>query len=238
MWKTIVVGVLAMIVVGAAGVGIYDAWQNGGLISDAEAAAAEATPQDVYAAAPGVQVGDMAQFGPQGQNRAWTQDQNGHAGSGRWQEQNNQGRGHRNGKRGRGHQGGGDAAAAGRGHQGGGQSPHGRRAQMQEGTHTGQSQVPPADEWVTQTGVVVSVEQMAMTMTTDADQSLRVELGPPWFWSSQGVTFQPGDEVEVLGFEADEGYGPVFQAVTITRLSDGATLQLRDDRGVPLWSGH
>jgi hypothetical protein len=76
-----------------------------------------------------------------------------------------------------------------------------------------------------------------LTLTTDDSQTFTLELGPPWFWSSQDVDLQVGDAVELLGFETDEGNGLVFQAATITRLSDGTALELRDANGRPLWAG-
>jgi hypothetical protein len=49
----------------------------------------------------------------------------------------------------------------------------------------------------------------------------------------QGFVLTEGDEVQVSGFyENDE-----FKAVTITRLSDGQAITLRDEFGRPMWSG-
>jgi hypothetical protein len=73
-------------------------------------------------------------------------------------------------------------------------------------------------------------------MLTNGEE-ITLELGQPRFWSAQGMELQPGDAVKVLGFEADEGYGTVIQMGTIIRLSDGATVDLRDGDGRPLWAG-
>ncbi len=103
-----------------------------------------------------------------------------------------------------------------------------------DGSSVPQAQV---QEWLTLTGAITGVDQTGLTLTTDDGQTLTLELGQPRFWTSQGVELQTGDVIEVLGFEADEGYGLVFQTATITRLSDSATIQLRDADGRPLWAG-
>jgi hypothetical protein len=61
---------------------------------------------------------------------------------------------------------------------------------------------------------------------------LLIGTGPGWL-QEQGFTLAAGDEVQVSGFyESDE-----FKAVTITRLSDGQAITLRDEFGRPMWSG-
>jgi len=90
-----------------------------------------------------------------------------------------------------------------------------------------------ANEWVTLQGIVVSVQQGLVVDTVDRGE-LMVESGPPWFASEQGVVFNPGDLVTIIGFESE---GSMFQAGQITNATTGKTLFLRDSNGRPLWSG-
>jgi hypothetical protein len=209
MLKKVVVSGLIAIIIGAVGIGIYDAWQSRG--TDGPVPRVEAARGD-------------------GGQRA------------RFEDGDVLAQGSSQGQRGRQNEAGPDGLTNGvemaqRGTQGyrGGQGaaePLG----LADGSEMPQPQVE-VDEWLTVTGTVTSVDQTGLAVTTDDGQTLTLELGPPWFWSSQDVDLQVGDVVEVLGFEADEGDGLVFQAATITRLSDDATLKLRDLDGRPLWAG-
>jgi hypothetical protein len=70
-----------------------------------------------------------------------------------------------------------------------------------------------------------------MILETKGGQIL-IGTGPGWL-QEQGFNLAAGDEVQVSGFyENDE-----FKAVTITRLSDGQAITLRDEFGRPMWSG-
>ena len=65
-----------------------------------------------------------------------------------------------------------------------------------------------------------------------ADRQVLVGTGPGYL-QEQGFDLAYGDAVQVSGFfENDE-----FKATTITRLSDGAAIALRDEAGRPMWSG-
>ncbi|NJN98084.1 MAG: hypothetical protein HC875_30380 [Anaerolineales bacterium] len=59
-------------------------------------------------------------------------------------------------------------------------------------------------------------------------------VGPAGYAEQQGITFNPGDAVTVLGFDSPNG---PFQAGEITNNTSGATLYLRDPNGRPLWAG-
>jgi hypothetical protein len=55
----------------------------------------------------------------------------------------------------------------------------------------------------------------------------------PGYLQEEGFNLAAGDEVQISGFyENDE-----FKAVTITRISDGQDITLRDEYGRPFWSG-
>jgi hypothetical protein len=89
-------------------------------------------------------------------------------------------------------------------------------------------------EWMTVQGTVTAVELNALTLETTDGEMMVVQLGPEHYWTAQGITFAAGDEVEVSGFYED---GAGFSAGTVTLLSTGETLALRDSDGRPLWAG-
>jgi hypothetical protein len=88
-------------------------------------------------------------------------------------------------------------------------------------------------EWTTLQGNVASVNAQSMVVDTAQQGQLALELGPPGFAEQQGVTFAPGDEVTVQGFD-ESG---MFHAAEITQAASGHSLQLRDPNGRPLWAG-
>ena len=70
-----------------------------------------------------------------------------------------------------------------------------------------------------------------MIIETDSGEVL-VGTGPGYL-QEQGFDLAAGDAVQVSGFFEDDE----FKAVTITRLSDGESVALRDEFGRPMWSG-
>ncbi len=70
-----------------------------------------------------------------------------------------------------------------------------------------------------------------MIVETDSGQVL-VGTGPGYL-QEQGFDLAVGDAVQVTGYYEDDE----FKAATITRLSDGEAIALRDEFGRPLWSG-
>lgn len=209
MLKKVVVSGLVAIIIGALGVGLYDAWQSKG--TDSHVPRAEAARGSGSQRARFEDSAVLAQGAGQGQRGRQNQAELNGLTNGSERVQPGA-QGYRGGQ--------------------GATEPRG----LVDGSEIPQPQVE-VDEWLTLTGTIISVDQTGLTVNTDYGETLTMELGPPWFWSSQGVDLQVGDAVELLGFEADEGDGLVFQAATITRLSDGATLQLRDLNGRPLWAG-
>ena len=89
------------------------------------------------------------------------------------------------------------------------------------------------DEWITVEGTLMSFQGGNMTMSTTDGEILFFKTGQPRFFASQGITFQVGDEIVVVGFYQ----GEEFQAGDITQVSTGLRVMLRDPNGRPLWAG-
>ena len=68
-----------------------------------------------------------------------------------------------------------------------------------------------------------------------ADQTMDVRLGPTWFLEREGVQIAKGDSIEVTG----SVIGSDEDSFLIAReLKKGEkVVKLRDEQGVPLWSG-
>lgn len=119
--------------------------------------------------------------------------------------------------------GGGRSSSAGRG---GNASAGGARGNQEESQAS-------AEQWIELTGVIVALEDTEMTIETDSDETIHVELGPPHFWDEQGVTLATGDEVEVVGFYSQDE----FMVSEITLVTTGDSILLRDTNGRPMWAG-
>jgi hypothetical protein len=89
------------------------------------------------------------------------------------------------------------------------------------------------DEWVTIEGTLMSFQGGSMTMGTVDGELITFQTGQPRFFSGQGINFQVGDEIVVVGFYE----GEQFTAGEITQVSTGARVMLRDPNGRPLWAG-
>jgi hypothetical protein len=89
------------------------------------------------------------------------------------------------------------------------------------------------DEWVTLTGTLMSFEGGNMTMSTTDGELISFQTGQPRFFAEQGVNFQVGDEISLVGFYQ----GDNFTAGEMTQLSTGLRVMLRDPNGRPLWAG-
>ncbi len=87
------------------------------------------------------------------------------------------------------------------------------------------------DPW-TMSGTIAGLDDFGLNLAGADGSSYYVELGPPDFWQTQGVTLAVQDAVTIDGF-ANEGQ---YHAGVVT-LSDGQQLRLRDEAGRPLWSG-
>jgi len=89
------------------------------------------------------------------------------------------------------------------------------------------------DECITLDGLLVSFQGGNMTMSTSDGALISFKTGQPRFFTDQGITFQVGDQVSVLGFYE----GEQFMAGEITQFSTGVRVMLRDPNGRPLWAG-
>ena len=58
-------------------------------------------------------------------------------------------------------------------------------------------------------------------------------LGPPWFWSENGIALAPGDRIQLEGFESPDH----MEINWIENLSTGERLELRTADGMPVWGG-
>jgi hypothetical protein len=72
-------------------------------------------------------------------------------------------------------------------------------------------------------------------LKTDQGETLPVHLGPEWFIDEQEIVLEAGDKVQVRGSRVSFAGKPALIAAELTK--DGRTLRLRDENGVPRWSG-
>jgi hypothetical protein len=96
----------------------------------------------------------------------------------------------------------------------------------------------------TVTGEIEKVERVApmkgmstgvhLLLKTDKE-TLSVHLGPAWYIDNQELQVAPKDRVEVRGSRVTVDGKPALIAAELTRGDE--VLRLRDDNGVPVWSG-
>jgi hypothetical protein len=96
----------------------------------------------------------------------------------------------------------------------------------------------------TLSGEVVSVDKFTpgrkmsygvhFTLKTEKE-TIPVHLGPSWYMEKQGMTFAPGDKVEVTGSRITYQGQPTIIAAEVKK--GGQVLKLRDSAGVPAWAG-
>ena len=106
------------------------------------------------------------------------------------------------------------------------------QGQIQDGSHTPDPQAQ-VDEWLTIEGSLVSYQGGYMTMSTSDGALLSFQTGQPMFFASQGVSFNVGEAISVMGYYQDGQ----FMAGDITQTATGLRVFLRDTNGRPLWSG-
>jgi hypothetical protein len=108
----------------------------------------------------------------------------------------------------------------------------GQNAGSGDGDHTPDPQAS-VDEWITLEGTLMSFQGGNMTLSTADGTLISFQTGQPRFFAGQGVTFQVGDAIRLLGFYE----GEQFMAGEITQTSTGLRVMLRDPNGRPLWAG-
>lgn len=83
------------------------------------------------------------------------------------------------------------------------------------------------------TGQVVSIADNALTFIDDTGQQHDAMLGPPWWWVENGIELQPGDPVELEGFQSPDH----MEVNWIKNLRTGQRIDLRTPSGMPVWGG-
>lgn len=73
-----------------------------------------------------------------------------------------------------------------------------------------------------------------LTVKTE-QETLSVHLGPAWFIENQDISIKQNDTLKVTGSRIEFEGKPAIIAATIEK--DGQTLNLRDENGIPVWSG-
>lgn len=93
-------------------------------------------------------------------------------------------------------------------------------------------------------GVVLSVDRITMakgmpdgigvTLKTEKG-NMPIHLGPAWYIENQEEMIFEEDQIEVIGSRIDYQGKPALLAATVTK--DDKMLTLRDEKGLPMWSG-
>lgn len=128
--------------------------------------------------------------------------------------------------------GGGNGNRGGQGQSESGQERGGGNRGQQQGLE-GAGEPVAQEDWISLEGVVTAYDGNIVTIETDDDELVDLKLGPPRFLESLDVTFEAGDELEVLGFYE----GDVFNVAEISLVDSGEQIVLRDADGNPLWNG-
>ncbi|MCB8943658.1 MAG: c-type cytochrome [Ardenticatenaceae bacterium] len=136
----------------------------------------------------------------------------------------------------------------GQGNQGQGQ---GNRGQGQGGPPWSDTGTPPGQSGTTVTpsgnaaaapntaevlsfqGVVVTAVDNLLTFQTADGQQREAMLGPPWFWSENGIVLNVGDQIELEGFESTDH----MEVNWLRNVTTGAYIELRTAAGQPVWAG-
>ena len=90
----------------------------------------------------------------------------------------------------------------------------------------------PTETWLTLNGQVAELLGDELTLST-SDGLVTIHLGPEWYWESEGIDLDDGDEVAATGFYE----GDAFELAEIENLDTGETVSLRDETGQPRWAG-
>jgi len=82
-------------------------------------------------------------------------------------------------------------------------------------------------------GEVVSNEGNLLTLLTVDGSLVEAMLGPPWFWTENGIPLNAGDQIELEGFESPDH----MEVNWLVNQTTGQTIQLRTPEGTPVWGG-
>lgn len=137
-------------------------------------------------------------------------------------------------------QGGGKGQGQGNGYQGGA-NPDFQRGQGQgQGQGQGNEGNTAVSPTTTQqgnrlqfTGEVIEVNNNALAFKNTADGTIiDAMLGPPWFWSENGISLNPGDQISLEGFESPDH----MELNWLINLTTGKNIQFRNAEGIPVWT--
>lgn len=109
-------------------------------------------------------------------------------------------------------------------------SPYGRMYDLKT-VETIQGEVISVERITPMTGMAYGVHLMVRT----GNGILSIHLGPEWYLEKQDFMVAPKDRVEITGSRVTFNDEPAIIASTLRRGDD--TLQLRNENGVPFWSG-
>lgn len=111
---------------------------------------------------------------------------------------------------------------------------YGNRGEVRETQENSPSPQAQVDEWVILEGSVSIADNTLATITLLDGETLEI-TGRPWsFALENGYSLQTGDQVKLTGFYEDDGR---FEVGSIENLTQGDSLQIRDQDGRPLWAG-
>jgi len=80
-------------------------------------------------------------------------------------------------------------------------------------------------------------EQQAIMSVATPEGPVTVVLGPWWYWEKQGVTFTKDQDLAVTGSLAQGKDGGLYLfAQRLENRSNGESILLRSESGVPVWS--
>jgi len=89
------------------------------------------------------------------------------------------------------------------------------------------------EEWLTETGVVKSVETDLWVVVLSDGTALEIEGRILSYLEEQGFTVNSGDALNLMVFEENEDY----EVGQIENLTTGEIAVVRDENGRPLWAG-
>lgn len=92
----------------------------------------------------------------------------------------------------------------------------------------------PAEATQRVVGVVASVDGSLLVVETSAGELVEVSLGRTGYWETQAPALMPGEAVVIEGFYEDE---ESLAASSVTIVSSGETVVLREASGRPMWAG-
>jgi hypothetical protein len=88
--------------------------------------------------------------------------------------------------------------------------------------------------WLTLEATVSDLARTGLTVTTMEGEIVTVERRAWAFAQAEGFSARPGDRILLTGFYA----GNELEVGALENLSNGTSVQLREENGRPLWAGH